>query len=54
MGKEKFYIYDLPINWCVNDSNVPIDFGAVFKGVNVGGIDGQGVGEVSHPESITN
>lgn len=41
------------MNGSVNKSNVPIDFGAVFKGVDVCGIDGQRVSQVSRPKSIT-
>lgn len=44
---------DLPVNRCVDDTNVTIDFRAVFKGVNVGGIDRQGVSQVSCSKSIT-
>lgn len=43
----------LPINRCVDDSNVTIDFRAVFKGVNVGGIDRQDVCQVSHAKTVT-
>jgi len=41
------------MNGCVDDGNVTIDFRAVFKGVNVGGIDGQYLSQVSCPKSIT-
>lgn len=37
----------------MNKSNVPIDFSAVFEGVDVCGIDGQSVGQVSCSKSIT-
>ncbi len=46
-------VSDLPINRCVDNVNVAIDFRAVFKGVNVGGIDGQSVSQVSGSKSIT-
>lgn len=38
----------------MHDSNVPIDFGAVSEGFNVGGIDRQSVSHVSCAKSITN
>lgn len=44
---------NLPMNRCVDDSNVAIDYGAIFKGVNIGGIDRQGVSQVSCSKSIT-
>lgn len=43
----------LPMNWCVDDTNVTIDFCAISKGFDVGGIDGYSVGQISCPESIT-
>lgn len=46
-------VLDLPMNRWVDDRNVTIDFRAVFKGVNVGGIDGQDVSQVPRPKSIT-
>ncbi len=52
-GCNAVYVLDLPMNWCVDDGNVTIDFRAVFKWVNVGGIDRQGVSHVSCSKSIT-
>lgn len=46
-------VLDLPMNRCVDDGNVTIDFRAVFKGVNVGGIDTQDVSHVSCSKSVT-
>lgn len=46
-AKNFVIVLDLPVNRCVDDSNVPVDFGAVFKWVNIGGIDRHGVSEVS-------
>ena len=37
----------------VDDGNVTIDFRAVFEGVDVGGIDREGVSQVSRSKSIT-
>ena len=45
---------NLPINGCVDNSNVSLDFGAVFEGINVGGIDWQHPVQSSHIESIAN
>lgn len=41
------------MNRCVKETNVAIDFRAVFKGVNVGGIDRQGSSQFSCSKSIT-
>lgn len=41
------------MNRRVDDGNVTIDFCAVFKRVNVGGIDRQGVSQVSRSKSVT-
>lgn len=46
-------VLDLPMNRCVKETNVAIDFRAVFKGVNVGGIDRQGSSQFSCSKSIT-
>lgn len=41
------------MNGCLDKGNISIDFCAVFKGVNVGGIDGQRASEVSCSEPVT-
>lgn len=46
-------ILALPMNRCVDDTNVTIDFCAVSKGFDVRGIDRQGVSQFSCAESIT-
>lgn len=38
----------------VDNSNVPIDFGAVFERVNVGGVDWQNFVKIPHSKSIAN
>ena len=43
----------LPVNRRVDDGDVTTDCCAVFKGVNVGGIDRQSVHQVSRAKSIT-
>lgn len=43
----------LPVNWRVDDGDVTTDYCAVFKGVNIGGIDRQSVRQVSCAKSIT-
>lgn len=42
-----------PVDGSDDDGNATSDFGAVSEGVDVGGVDGQGVGQVSTPESMT-
>ena len=48
------HVQDLPMNRCVDDRNVPIDFRAVFKGADVGGVDGKDVSQVPGSKSVTN
>lgn len=52
-GRNAANALDLPVNRRVDDRDVAVDFRAVFKGVNVGGIDGQDVSQVARPESVT-
>lgn len=46
-------VLNLPVNRRVDDGNVAVDFCAVSEGFDVGGVDRQGVSQVTCSESVT-